>query len=416
MKRVFSGLFSIFLLIGVWILVFNVQPAKASGTTYIRADGSIDPPTAPVSTLDNVTYTLTGNITSSSDGITVERDNVIIDGNQHTVQGPVQGPDTEILYGIALTETSNVTVKNTKISNFTSGIYLNDANKTTISGNNIANNLFGISPYFSSNVSISGNNIAYNLYDGVYLGFSSGNSISGNNITGNGVGIDLHSSSNNSVSGNNIANNVNIGINLYSSTASSSSNSISGNNITNSAYGIRFDSSSINSVNGNNITDNGVGIYLGSSPGRAASFGNKLYHNNFNNNIDQVQFIYSISPNVWDYGYPSGGNYWSDSNLTDLCRGTYQNETGSDEIGDAPYTINQSNLDRYPLMNLWHQILGDVNFDGKVGLQDLALLANAYSSKLGDAKWNFNADINDDGKVDTSDLGILALHYGQHYP
>jgi hypothetical protein len=44
------------------------------------------------------------------------------------------------------------------------------------------------------------------------------------------------------------------------------------------------------------------------------------------------------------------------------------------------------------------------------------LLANAYGSKLGDAKWNFNADINDNGKVDLSDLVMLAQHYGQHYP
>jgi parallel beta-helix repeat protein len=412
MKRVFYGLFSIFLLIGMSMPLFNVQPAKASGTIYIRADGSIDPPMAPVSTLDNVTYTLTGNITSSSDGIVVERDNVIIDGNQYAVQGPVQGPDSEILNGIALTERSNVTVKNTKISNFTSGVYLNGANKTTISGNNITNNWNGISPYFSSNVSISGNNIADSLYDGIYLGFSS-SSISGNNVTDNQIGIDLHSSKNNSVSGNNITDN-NIGIYLYTSTASSSDNSISGNNITNNAYGIWLESSSNNNVSGNNITNNDVGIRLSSSPGRPLSFGNKLYHNNFNN-TNQVQIYYNPT-NVWDYGYPSGGNYWSDCNCTDRYMGTYQNETGSDGIGDASYVINGTNLDRYPLMNPWYQIFGDIDFDGKVGLQDLVLLANAYGSKLGDAKWNFNADINDNGKVDLSDLVILALHYGQHYP
>jgi hypothetical protein len=39
-----------------------IQPARAEGAIYIRADGSIDPPTAPISTNDNVTYTLTGNV------------------------------------------------------------------------------------------------------------------------------------------------------------------------------------------------------------------------------------------------------------------------------------------------------------------------------------------------------------------
>jgi len=55
-------------------------------------------------------------------------------------------------------------------------------------------------------------------------------------------------------------------------------------------------------------------------------------------------------PNFWDNGYPSGGNYWSDYNGTDLFSGPYQNETGSDGIGDTPYGIDENNQDRYPLM------------------------------------------------------------------
>jgi len=33
----------------------NIETVKASGTIYIRADGSIDPPTANITTTDNVT-------------------------------------------------------------------------------------------------------------------------------------------------------------------------------------------------------------------------------------------------------------------------------------------------------------------------------------------------------------------------
>lgn len=39
----------------------------------IRADGSIDPSDVLIITYDNVTYTLTDNITSSADGIVVEK-------------------------------------------------------------------------------------------------------------------------------------------------------------------------------------------------------------------------------------------------------------------------------------------------------------------------------------------------------
>jgi len=56
--------------------------------------------------------------------------------------------------------------------------------------------------------------------------------------------------------------------------------------------------------------------------------------------------------NVWDDGYPSGGNYWSDYDGLDLYSGLYQNETGSDGIGDNPYIIAENNQDRYSLMTL----------------------------------------------------------------
>jgi hypothetical protein len=36
-----------------------------------------------------------------------------------------------------------------------------------------------------------------------------------------------------------------------------------------------------------------------------------------------------------------------------LFSGPYQNETGSDGIGDTLYTIDEYNVDRYPLMNPW---------------------------------------------------------------
>jgi len=52
-----SGIIVTLLLTGMLTLTFNIQPAKASGTIYIRADGSVEPDTAPISSVDNVTYT-----------------------------------------------------------------------------------------------------------------------------------------------------------------------------------------------------------------------------------------------------------------------------------------------------------------------------------------------------------------------
>jgi len=75
-----------------------------------------------------------------------------------------------------------------------------------------------------------------------------------------------------------------------------------------------------------------------------------FYHNNFVNNTQEVSLA---TPNLnltWDDGYPSGGNYWSDYNGTDKFSGPFQNESGSDGIGDTPYVIDENNRDNYPFM------------------------------------------------------------------
>ena len=229
LKRIVSRAILTLLLIGI-SLAFNIQPVKASGTIYIRADGSIDPPTAPISTVENVTYVFTGNI---YDKIVVQRSNIIIDGNGYTVQGTFATGSR----GIYLSSVHNVTVKNLNVKQFDYGIR---------------------------------------------LGLSSNNNIFGNNLINNSHGIELYKSSN-----------------------------------------------------------------------------NRIYHNNFLDNGQQVydrsweRLDIPPSINIWDDGYPSGGNYWSDYTGVDLYSGPYQDETGSDGIGDTPYVIAANNTDRYPLMNPW---------------------------------------------------------------
>ncbi len=56
------------------------------------------------------------------------------------------------------------------------------------------------------------------------------------------------------------------------------------------------------------------------------------------------------SINIWDDGYPLGGNYWSDCAGRDWYSGTFQNVTGSDGIADKPYALDQNNRDNFPIM------------------------------------------------------------------
>jgi parallel beta-helix repeat protein len=251
LRKTVSGIMVTLLLAGMLTLAFNVQPAKASGTIYIRADGSIDPPTAPISSVDNVTYIFTGNI---NDSIVVERNNIVVDGAGYTVQGTGSGD------GISLFGRINVTIKDARISNFDNGIsiYYSNSSSNSIFGNYIANNnKNGVFLAGGSNYSINGNNIANN-FNGILLKYPSNSSISENNITtSNFAGIYGYYSSSNNISGNNVTSSNFAGIYLDHSLRYS----ISGNSITVSPnYGILLDHSIYDSIVGNYIANNGMGI------------------------------------------------------------------------------------------------------------------------------------------------------------
>jgi len=104
----------------------------------------------------------------------------------------------------------------------------------------------------------------------------------------------------------------------------------------NNNYGICLYGSSNNKITDCTISNNDYGIY------NMISYENTIYHNNFINNTNQA---YKGTYYIWDNGYPSGGNYWSDYGGID---------DNGDGIGDTPYPIPGSDdEDRYPLMNPW---------------------------------------------------------------
>ncbi|MFX0107925.1 MAG: S8 family serine peptidase [Candidatus Hodarchaeota archaeon] len=97
-----------------------------------------------------------------------------------------------------------------------------------------------------------------------------------------------------------------------------------------------------NIMSGCIIYENNVGIAIGMNPYSTCN-NNHFFHNNIKDNVQQV-FIQDSSNNVWDDGYPSGGNYWSDYTGADA---------NGDGIGDTSYVIDTNNIDHYPLMNPW---------------------------------------------------------------
>jgi parallel beta-helix repeat protein len=422
MKReAVSGIMMTLLLTSMLTLAFNIQLVKASETIYIRADGSIDPPTAPIHTTDNTTYTFTNHINGS---IVVERNNTILDGNGFTLQGPESG------HGVELDSVSGLTIRGMNIKGFDYGIYLHSSSNNTITGNAISYCApYGIGLYWSSFNTISHNNIADNIYiSGRGITIHSGsnnnkvtqniiknhddygivlwgstppryNEVYENNITDcRYIGIRLESGPNyvfrnymsdngNSVYGyvaynnsvyENIIENGNQGIVL---TRSSRYNMVFGNVINNCTYGIAIYSqylgtSHSNDIFGNEIRHGDIGL-------RCSGRGNRLYHNNVVN-YSEPAFSSGID-NAWDDGYPSGGNYWSDYNGTDLFSGPYQNETGSDGIGDTPYLIRFDSYDNYPLMKNWDATSpwDDDDNDGILNYLDVPNFSPVSSGALG---------------------------------
>lgn len=249
----------LFLLVtSVVALAFETRTAKASGTVYINADGSIAPSTAPISTVDNITYTLAGNINES---IVVQRSNIVVDGAGYTVQGSGSGN------GIDLESVNNVTVENASINDFQSGIWLNASFNDTLSNNTLTwNGPYGIYLNASSNNTLSGNYASGSAF-AVYLYNSSNNVLSGNIVISNHKGISLDSSNNNTLNNNYVTENPAYGIELFSS----SYNLLVGNTVLGNAglggVGVYLSFSPHNTLSGNNATANYDGIVLDSSSG-----------------------------------------------------------------------------------------------------------------------------------------------------
>ena len=183
-----------------------------------------------------------------------------------------------------------------------------------IEGNYVCDAHFGVIIAHSSG-NIVANNVFSRIYEDAVLVYrSSENYIVGNNISSSLRGLTLSSSSRKNILRSNI--------------------------ISASKQGIVLNSSSDNNlIMHNEVSGNELGITIHESSD------NRIYHNNFVGNARQGR---DDGENSWSL--EMGGNYWSDYAGMDLHSGLYQNETGSDGIGDIPYTIDENTQDQYPLM------------------------------------------------------------------
>ncbi len=273
------------------LFFFPPSEAQSFGTIHIRSNGNVEPPTAPISHVDD-RYILSGNLYDSP--IVLERNNVFFDGGGYSLEGAGSG----IAVNITCT---NVTVRSLRVLNWEVGI-LGAYNNVTVQNCYLTGNEKAIAIY-ADNYRVTGNYIAQSTW-GIRVNGNS-NVFSENQITNNSIGIWI------SLSGGGTGNTI-------------VSNTIE----VNEQIAIE--------------TDFGEGF---------AVYHNSFIINN--NHSPIVNTAYLAVPGdetkvlmpSWDNG--KEGNYWSNY-VVEYPNAT---EIGSTGVYDTPYVINIApNLtDRYPL-------------------------------------------------------------------
>jgi parallel beta-helix repeat protein len=201
-----------------------------------------------------------------------------------------------------MSDRTNVVIKNFEISGYSMGIDLWDSEGCTIIYNKITNcYLRGIYLGVSANNYVINNVITDTVWDGIFITRDSDDNVVRGNVF-----------ERNAVEG------IAIGWNCERTI-----------------------------VYENEVKNNYIGIAFGNDPSNSV-----VYHNNFIGNTIQATSS-AIIGHVWDDGYPSGGNYWSDYVGVDVKQGPAQNLRGGDLIGDTPYVIDALNIDHYSLMTPW---------------------------------------------------------------
>ena len=288
------------------------------------------------------------------------RETTIIDGENQTTPVTITADNVTI---------QNFTIKNADkegpLINGGSGIVV-FSNHCTIRNNKVTNTQAGIYLYQAFNNTIENNLAENNEFYNILLDYSDQNTITNNTSRHSYFGIGLDTSDNNLIQHNTVTDCTTTGIYLFTlETSNCTHNILKENTINKTTNAIQLknaknniiqenllaenkngitltQNSNKNTITNNKITKNQVGIQI------SRSQNNLIYHNNLIQNNQNAQTTLS-SRNFWNNSYPSGGNYWSNYIDKDLYSGVFQNETGSDGIGDTPYTIDENNTDRYPL-------------------------------------------------------------------
>jgi parallel beta-helix repeat protein len=284
----------------------EASPASTSAAVSPTASGSptptpsigATPQTARCGQRITTDFVLANDLTCTTDAFVINADNVTLDLGGRTLTGPGMGPQTWPQpqldsVGVRTGGHTNVTIRNGRISQFSTGIYFVDMVNSRIEDVTSERNRFGFYIHASSQNAIRRSTVVGNIY-GLHLQDSNDNVIEGNNLirqtynSPGGFGIYLYRSTGNRIVENTIENNVN--------------------------WGIWFSDAKNNTI----------------------------FHNNVAGNSPQVSDN-NPDANHWYDADKKEGNWWADYKGTDA---------DNDHIGDTPYGILGPGgaVDAYPFV------------------------------------------------------------------
>ncbi|UCH89332.1 MAG: right-handed parallel beta-helix repeat-containing protein [Thermoplasmata archaeon] len=322
-------------------VVFTAIPTNISAAAppiiYINADGTISPPSAPISKVGDV-YTLTAD---ANNRIYIRKSGIRLDGDGYTLYG-----GTYEGHGNNIRDCNSVIVEDITVKEFYFGIYIYESDSNTIRFCKVEDNKWdGIRIYNSEYNSVIFNDVS-GSERGITLDVADANSIKYNSVNSCVSGIRVDGDSNiiykNSVKNNHVGIGLTADYNVIKDNMAAD----------NLWFGIHMNDADFNVLEDNIMMRANMGIYLLYSDGNTLicngiiknnigiklqnSYKNRFHHNNIIHNVDQLEMISTV--NVWDDG-AGEGNYWSDYAGVDL---------DSDGVGDT--LLPHQGVDNYPLM------------------------------------------------------------------